>query len=1013
MRLSDTLRDCGLNLPRLTRFGCGMLRTMMVRACVFTVALFGLATQATAQQYSFRHYTPEDGLTNLAASALVRARNGDLWIGTDGGLYRFDGTSFTALDTQQGLPPDQVGGLALDPTDRLWVSLVRGLYVQEGEHFSAVRTAAGPVAGDFRAALAFLEPGRVLMVRGGHVLELQQGGALWSEHEFLRPAQIADTPDLANVRRLFRTRNGALWLGCGKQLCSLVAGQIREWGHADGVPADDWNSFLEDNLGRVWVRSPRHLIVKEAGARTFEMRDPPAAELDELRHNPTLVLDAQGRLLARTGLGLARWEGDRWKHFTAENGLPTTSIAGAQLDGEGNLWLAMNGLGLWRWRNYENLESWTRAQGLISDKIWSIQRDPTGRLLLGTSNGCQMLDELAGRAVSCPVEGLPHLTITSMAVDKAGGLWWGMVNGEIWHAAPGENRAHLMFAEAAERPEISLIRFDNSGIAWVACLDGGLFRLDPNTVDLQKVALPSGPGRIYDVTQDARGTLWVAGAAGLFRRERGEWNLVTARNADGNLAVFGSVAATPDGSIWGGPDGKGLLHLNGSNPQQRSWVQADIVTRASVYFVRADGRGWVWVGTDRGVIVFDGQSWRRIDEDDGLVWNDTQVYGFLADSDGSIWVGTSAGMTHIRDPQQLMGTPRPLDLSIATARLGSDRLDSDTANTIAWHPNAAFHVRFASHSYSRSPQTEFRYRLLGLSSDWFGSRNPELHLPALDAGEYRLEVVAIDAPHARVSPTIFMSLEVLPPWWRTSVFRFAVMLCATILVALAWRWQYNKLRARRLALESEFRERQSLLERATRDALTGLWNRATILDVLARETVQAQRSGTALAIGIIDVDHFKQINDTHGHPGGDEVLRILSRRLGAELRQCDWLGRYGGEELMMILPGLGRGELENPAERLRTAVCDLPFDVNGREVWATVSIGIARCESPTESVDSIVRRADGALYEAKRAGRNRVVYSMDIDGPPVESGGSRRYLEDLLDKVKQESQRRDRAASFK
>jgi diguanylate cyclase (GGDEF)-like protein len=232
-------------------------------------------------------------------------------------------------------------------------------------------------------------------------------------------------------------------------------------------------------------------------------------------------------------------------------------------------------------------------------------------------------------------------------------------------------------------------------------------------------------------------------------------------------------------------------------------------------------------------------------------------------------------------------------------------------------------------------------------------------------------------------------------------------------VVLAWRWQYNKLRARRLALESEFRERQSLLERATRDALTGLWNRATILDVLARETVQAQRSGTALAIGIIDVDHFKQINDTHGHPGGDEVLRILSRRLGAELRQCDWLGRYGGEELMMILPGLGRGELENPAERLRTAVCDLPFDVNGREVWATVSIGIARCESPTESVDSIVRRADGALYEAKRAGRNRVVYSMDIDGPPLESGGSRRYLEDLLEKVKQEAQRRDRAASVK
>jgi ligand-binding sensor domain-containing protein len=72
---------------------------------------------------------------------------------------------------------------------------------------------------------------------------------------------------------------------------------------------------------------------------------------------------------------------------------------------DGNIWLGLNGLGLWRWRNYDHLESWTRAQGLISDKIWSILRHPDGRLLLGTSNGCQMLDEQAAHVVSCPVEG--------------------------------------------------------------------------------------------------------------------------------------------------------------------------------------------------------------------------------------------------------------------------------------------------------------------------------------------------------------------------------------------------------------------------------------------------------------------------------------------------------------------------------------------------------------------------------------------------------------------------------
>jgi diguanylate cyclase (GGDEF)-like protein len=984
------------------------LRTLVLVTRCAVLTLLALLTRleiAEAQQYSFRHYTPEDGLSNLAVNYLARSRNGDLWIGTDGGLFRFDGTAFTAFDDAKGIPPEDVGGMALDPANRAWVTLVRGLYTQTNDGFTAVRTPEGPVVADFRSSIAFIDADRTIIIRGGHAFELDRTGDSWRGHEFFSPAQLAEKPDLLHVRRLFRSKNGSLWLSCGKQLCSFVAGQLKEWGPAEGVFADDWNSFLEDNLGRMWVRSPTHLVVKEPGSHSFDVRDPPAAQLDEIRHDLAMVLDAQGRLLVRTAVGLARWEGSGWKEFTAQNGLPAASISAIELDGEGNLWLGMNGLGVWRWRSYENIESWTRAQGLVSEKIWSIVRDSTGRLLLGTSNGCQMLDENDGRVVGCPVEGLPHLTITAIAVDKSGGIWWGMINGEIWHTPPNDPRAHQLFSESGDRPEISQIRFDRDGTGWVAALEGGLFRLDPNNEKLERVELPVSAFRIYDIAQDARGRLWVAGSAGLFRLEDGRWSLLTARDISGNATVFGSVAVTQDGSLWGAPDGKGLLQSSTSDFEQHSWVQADVVTHASVYFVRADGRGWVWLGTDQGVIVFDGKIWRRIDEDDGLIWNDTQVYGFLADSDGSVWIGTSAGLTHIREPQQLVNTPVPLDLNIASARLGADTLDSQRTTVVDWHPNAAFDVRFNSHSYSRSPHTEFRYRLIGLSSDWFGSRNPEIHVPALEAGEYKLEALAVDAPHGRTSPLITMSFEVKPPWWQTTAFRFALVLLAAILTSLGWRWQYNKLRARRLALEDEFRERQMLLERATRDALTGLWNRPTVLDALGREILQAQRKGTALAIGLIDVDHFKQINDSFGHAGGDEVLRSLSRRLGTSLRQYDWLGRYGGEEFIIAFPGLNQEELENASERLRACVSNSPFEVNGTSVIVTVSIGIAHCESPTESIDTIIRRADSALYDAKRTGRNRVTYSGRALERMTESAGSRRYLDNLLERVRQESNR--------
>jgi diguanylate cyclase (GGDEF)-like protein len=406
------------------------------------------------------------------------------------------------------------------------------------------------------------------------------------------------------------------------------------------------------------------------------------------------------------------------------------------------------------------------------------------------------------------------------------------------------------------------------------------------------------------------------------------------------------------------------------------------------------------------VVVFDGQLWRRIDQEDGLIWNDTQVYGFLADSDGSVWIGTSAGLTHIRNPRNLMGTPKPLDLNVAHAQLGGEALDVRRKTVLPWRSDAAFDVHLGSHSFSRSAQTEFRYRLIGLSSKWFGSRSPEIHVPALDAGNYRLEVMAVDGPHARTSPTIYLSFEVLPPWWRTLAFQVVVILLTGLLLAILWRWQTRKLRARRTALETEFRERQALLERATRDALTGLWNRATILDVLVRETAHAQRTGLPLSVGIIDVDHFKHINDTYGHLRGDEVLRVLSRRLTAELRQSDWLGRYGGEELMMVLPGWSRGEVEIAAERLRKCVSDEPFLLNGQILKVTISIGIARCESPADKADDMVARADAALYDAKRAGRDRVEYAMGTHNTDAESSGSRRYLREFVDKVKLEAERR-------
>jgi diguanylate cyclase (GGDEF)-like protein len=170
---------------------------------------------------------------------------------------------------------------------------------------------------------------------------------------------------------------------------------------------------------------------------------------------------------------------------------------------------------------------------------------------------------------------------------------------------------------------------------------------------------------------------------------------------------------------------------------------------------------------------------------------------------------------------------------------------------------------------------------------------------------------------------------------------------------------------------------------------------------------QARKNGAALAVAVIDVDFFKRINDTFGHAGGDAVLKELVSRLRATLRQRDSLGRYGGEELLVVMPGLAREDRGSLMDALRENISSRPFLVGEAELRVTVSIGVTWMEPTLERPDDLIRRADAAMYEAKAAGRNRVMCNTgEHDGASLEVTASRRYLQDFIDRVKREAGRR-------
>ena len=165
--------------------------------------------------------------------------------------------------------------------------------------------------------------------------------------------------------------------------------------------------------------------------------------------------------------------------------------------------------------------------------------------------------------------------------------------------------------------------------------------------------------------------------------------------------------------------------------------------------------------------------------------------------------------------------------------------------------------------------------------------------------------------------------------------------------------------------------KEQLRDQAMRDSLTGFWNRRAIFEILDGEMTRCQKESHPLCIIMADLDHFKMVNDTWGHLGGDAVLRVVSDRLRQQLRRNEALGKYGGEEFLVLLPLCSLSIAIRRAEELRAAVQAKTIPISGREIVVTCSFGVAMFE-PGSSVEELVGKADGALYVAKNRGRNCV-----------------------------------------
>ena len=974
-------RGCGLPAPgavsaRRGRLVRGLWKGTLALATASLLSLSQGPSRAAAQTFSFQSFGQQEGLTNVGITAIAEAPDGRLWIGTQYGLFLFDGVRFTRIPFAGAGESPFVSALFVDRQQRLWFTAGDGLYLRDGSDVR--RVSPGSLGFGYGGPPQMVSPPGgaqgVYFTGGDRLRRAVPGpdGRGWRIEDVFSAVREAALPELKEITSLAAAPDGRLWIGCSSAICEDAGGRVRVWGPSQGVPATPWEDVFVDRNGQVWIRGGNHVLTLAPGASAFRREEDGLAPQALDAGTGMFAEDGDGHVLTGLANGFALHAGKVWHSITTRDGFPAEIINVLFVDPQGSVWMGVTGLGLVRWLGAENWEGWTSSDGLSSNNVWSIARDTGGRLWVGTESNLELLRPGTNRFIPAqPDRGRAIRHVLTLLAMPDGRLWSGSGAGTLMAYDPVTQWSSSVMIPKG----IFHIFADRAGRIWV-CSGDGLWSVNPAPEPEPVVARPAGgPAmhrEIFDGAEDPSGALWFVGNDRMFRYDGRAWSMVPL--AQGlRVNIFGQVAPAPDGTLWLTVAGRGPVHLryvNGVLTPIASPAEPQSSSK-NVVMLHFDGRGWLWAGTDSGVDVYNGSRWRHFSKQDGLVWDDTDSNAFLSDGDGSIWIGTSGGVAHLLHPEGIF-RKLPMIVSLGGSRLGSVRLVPGGVAVFPWK-NQAFTVCLSVSNLARAHAAEYHYRLTGLESDWTHTAEAQVRYPSLPPGRYRFEAYATDTDFGARTAVVELPFRILAPWWRRPWFIGLLILAGIGALALLWWWRNRAILERQRYLEKlvEARTRE-LAELAIRDSLTGLLNRAAIFELLEKEIDRAHRGNGLLAVVLADLDHFKEINDRYGHPAGDAVLASFSRRVECFLRPYDGLGRYGGEEFLILIPGIEEAQLLDRMEELRAAIASERFEWNGAALQLTCSFGLAMLRPGETACKMLIERVDAALYRAKRGGRNRV-----------------------------------------
>jgi diguanylate cyclase (GGDEF)-like protein len=867
-------------------------------------------------------------MLSTAGGSAIEAPNGDVWISLDtDGLARISGDKVRTFTLVDGLPSNAVRALQLDQHGVLWIGTLRGLATLREDRIEL------PLAGTVWATVpvAGLSPRKA----GGFWLGMANKGVASFDKGVLTPVGPRNAFQDANITSIHADRDETIWVGAVEGLFRIAGGKIERTTTAEGLSSNTVRALFEDAEGGMWAGTDRGVNRYRSGAiRAIGARH--GLEEEFVR---AVMEDRKGRTWIATSDGLYLQRPDRgYKRYAREHGLVNNAILSMAEDASGTLWAGSYGGGLHKLagdRFVPIAQELQRAATTVRAIVPGRDRE----LWIGTSTGLYLVDAGSGRVQTHwdVTSGLPSEHVNALYLDGARRLWIGTRAGLAMRDGGGQ--LHVIPQIGAGSNVLSLSA-GNEQRLWVSTARGlALLQLSADTYRVSPVtdrsALPEQS--FFAVVEDGRGSIWICANRGLIRAP------VEAMVKPAKVSPGEGI-----GVQLGRGDGMPTAQCNGA-------------TQPS---------GWK---TTSGQLLF------------------ATARGLAAVHAGNMQIAVARPPVPLIKSVHVDGAPVPA-AARAPLRLaaGSHRVE----------------IEFIGISLAAPERLRYEYRLLGLDDNWMDAKSDTKAVFAnLPSGTYRFEVRSHlgtgEASASAVHLEVVQEPRLVERWWFRVLMASALIAMIVAVIALRVRHLeaqklllHKTVEARTSELETEKRKLQSISEEreqllnqvaesarayeklSKEDSLTGIANRRELDRVLSAEFARSVRTNRPLSVILADIDHFKRVNDEHSHAVGDAVLKHVAQVLKHACRKIDSVGRFGGEEFLLVLPETGHDEAMHICERLRKSIAgEDPVSGPRKDKTLpaiTMSFGVASLTDETTH-ERLIAHADAKLYEAKHAGRNRVM----------------------------------------